>query len=224
MEAHEGILVGIRELALDRLLVHISRYGVVDVEQSYSVLRNAGTDELGQTSVDINLTGYGDAHTGETAVYVAGNEAKLCLECRPALTGNCNILSVSSVCLNPVKQGQLILSQLLKNLRLLVACAKLCCHLCNLCRDSLVSGMLVECLEQIQLRVFLDLNAQVVKLLDGSVTSQEVHRSGTEGNDLQIGKSNDCSCDRQELVDHVCTLLSSTYRILRDICLHVAKL
>ena len=224
MEAHEGILMGVIVLALDGLLEHVCRNGVVDVKQGNGISTYAGTDELGQTSVNVNLTGYGDTHTGKTAVYVAGNETKLGLECRPALAGDGNILSVASVCLNPVKQGQLILSQLLKNLRLLVACAQLSCHLSNLSGDSCITCMLVECFEQIQLGVLLDLNAQVVKLFDGSVTSKEVKRSGTKGNDLQIGKSDDGASDGNELVDHVCALLCSTNGVLRDVSLNIAKL
>ena len=40
--------------------------------------------------------------------------------------------------------------------------------------------MLVECFEKVKFGVLFDLYAEVVKLLDGSVTSKEVKRSGTE--------------------------------------------
>ena len=46
MEAHEGILMRIIEFALDGLLVHIVRHGVVDVQQSYCIVADAGSDEL----------------------------------------------------------------------------------------------------------------------------------------------------------------------------------
>ena len=50
MEAHEDLLVGIgvasELLALDALLVHIVRYGVVDVEQGNGILADAGSDVL----------------------------------------------------------------------------------------------------------------------------------------------------------------------------------
>ena len=128
------------------------------------------------------------------------------------------------MCLYPVKQGQLVLCKLLKDLGLLVTGAQLVSHFLNLCGDSLISGMLVEGLKQIQLGVLLDLNAEIVKLLDRCITCKEVQRSGTEGNDLQIGKSDDCSCDRNKLVNHVSTLFRSSYRILGDICLDIAQL
>ena len=50
VEAHEDFLVGIgvasELLALDALLVHVVRYGVVDVEQCYGILADAGADVL----------------------------------------------------------------------------------------------------------------------------------------------------------------------------------
>ena len=44
--------------------------------------------------------------------------------------------------------------------------------------------MLVECLEQIQLGIFLNLHAQVVQLLDRRVAGQEVERSWSEADDF----------------------------------------
>ena len=46
VEAHEGILLGIREFARDVLVVEIRRNGVVNIEQGHSVLAYAGADEL----------------------------------------------------------------------------------------------------------------------------------------------------------------------------------
>ena len=46
MEAHEGILLRIIQFALDGLLVHIVRHGVVDVQQSHCIVADAGSDEL----------------------------------------------------------------------------------------------------------------------------------------------------------------------------------
>ena len=86
--------------------------------------------------------------------------------------------------LNPVKQCQLILCQLRQDRRLVVAFSKFRFHLFHDLRDTGIAFMLVERLEQIQLGVLFDLHAQVVQLLDRCVTSQEVKRSGTEGNDL----------------------------------------
>ena len=46
MEAHEGIFQCVVEFALDALFVHILRNGVVDIQQSYGILADAGSDEL----------------------------------------------------------------------------------------------------------------------------------------------------------------------------------
>ena len=46
MEAHKGILLGIREFTRDVLVVEIRRNGVVNIEQGHSVLAYAGADEL----------------------------------------------------------------------------------------------------------------------------------------------------------------------------------
>ena len=46
VEAHEGILMCIRELAFNRLFVHISRNTVVDIKQGNGILADAGTDKL----------------------------------------------------------------------------------------------------------------------------------------------------------------------------------
>ena len=53
MEAHEDLFLGVavasKLLALDALLVHILRHGVVDVEQRYGILADTGSDVLTQT-------------------------------------------------------------------------------------------------------------------------------------------------------------------------------
>ena len=84
--------------------------------------------------------------------------------------------------------------------------------------------MLVEGLEKIQLGIFFDLNAQVIKLLNRCVTCQEVKGSGTKGNNLQIRQTNNCPGDRHKLVNHVSAFLGSTNGILRNICLDIAQL
>ena len=64
VEAHKCILVCVREFALDGLPVHISRNGIVNVEQCNSILAYAGTDILAQAAININLAGYRDSHAG----------------------------------------------------------------------------------------------------------------------------------------------------------------
>ena len=100
------------EFAFNLLFVHICRYCIVDIQQCNCILAYNGSDEFTQCSVNINLTGYRDSLCCQTAVYITWNESKLCLECRPAFSCDCHIFSVSSVLLNPVLQGDLILRQL----------------------------------------------------------------------------------------------------------------
>ena len=113
MESHKCIFMCIVKLALDRLFVHILRNRVIDVEQCDSILAHTGTDKLTQCAVNINLAGYRNASSGQTAVDIARNKSKLCLECRPAFSCNCNIFAGTFVRLNPVKQCQFILCKFL---------------------------------------------------------------------------------------------------------------
>ena len=158
MEAHEGILMCIWELAFNGFLVHILRNGVVDIKEGYDIITDTGSDVLRQCTVNIYFAGYRNSATGQTAVYVAWYETELGLECRPALAGDGNILTISSVLFYQIQKGQLILSQLLKNFRLLVAGTKLSFHILNNVRNTLIACMLVECFEQIQLGVLFNLN------------------------------------------------------------------
>ena len=48
------------------------------------------------------FTGYRDAHLGQTAVDIARNESELCLECRPAFSGQGYVFSGAFVCFDPV--------------------------------------------------------------------------------------------------------------------------
>ena len=102
VESHECIFQRVIELALDLGFVHILRNSIVDIQQGYSILADNGSDKLTERTVDIHLTGYRDALSGQTAVDIARNESELCLECRPALARDSHILAVASVLLNPV--------------------------------------------------------------------------------------------------------------------------
>ena len=155
VEAHEDFLlcvaVALELLALDALLVHICRYGVVDVEQCHSVLGDASSDELRQSTIDIHLTCYRDTTASEAAVHIARNESEHRLEGRPALVGHSHELAGTLVTLNPVCQSQLVLSKLRQHRRNLVTCAKLCCHILHNIVDAWVSLMLLEGLKQVEL-------------------------------------------------------------------------
>ena len=61
MESHECIGQFVIEFALDALVIHALRHGVVDVEQRYRVLGYACSDVFRKSSVDIYFTGYRDA-------------------------------------------------------------------------------------------------------------------------------------------------------------------
>ena len=224
MEAHEGVVVGVAELTVNGILVHVVGHGIVDIQQRDRVLADAGADELAQTPVDIHFTGYRNTHAGETAVDIAGHETELGLESGPAFSGDGHILAIALVGLDPVKQRQLVLGQLGQDFGLLVARAQLLLHLLHLGGNPLVSLMLLEGLEEIQLGILLDFHAQVVELLDGRVAGQEVQGPGAEGDDLQAAQSHDGPCDGDELVNPVGALRRGAHGILGYVCLHVAQL
>ena len=174
MEAHEGFLLGITVPALDILFIKVGRNRVVDIQQGDRILAHACADEFAERAVDIHLAGHRNPASGQTAVDVTGHKAELGLECGPAFARNGNVLAVSPVSVYPVKEGQLILCQLLQDFRLFIACTKLCFHIFYHIRDAGIPCMAVKCLEQIQFRVFLNLNPQIVKLLNWRVARQEV--------------------------------------------------
>ena len=131
--------------------MHILRHGVVDIQKCYRILADSCSDKLTESSINIYFARYRNTTLSQTAVNEARYKAKLCLERRPALTGDAYILAIASMLLNPVKKRQLILSQLLKNLRLLITCPKFCLHISNHLRDSCITCVLVKCLKQVKL-------------------------------------------------------------------------
>ena len=154
MEAHEDLLVGIgvalKLLTLDALLIHVARYGVVDVEQGNSILCDAGTDELRQGTIDIHLTSNGDTTTSQTAVNIARNESEHGLESGPALVSHSHIFTRTLVSLNPVSQCQLILSEFWQYRRNLVASTQLLSHVLHYIIDARITCMLLESLQQVE--------------------------------------------------------------------------
>ena len=124
---------------------------------------------------------------------------------------------------HPILEGQLVLCQLGKDFRFLVAGAKLGGHVRNHLGDAGVVRVLVEGFKEIQLGVFLDLHAQVVQLLDGRVAGQEVQGARAEADDLQVLKRIDGARDRKEFVDHIRAVFRVANGVLRDIGLHVTK-
>ena len=94
-KAHErvGELVVVLELALDGLLSHLRRYGVVDVEQRHRVGARAHAQVLGERAEDVDLAGNEDAARHGAAVDEARLEAELARERRPALVGKGHVLA-----------------------------------------------------------------------------------------------------------------------------------
>ena len=71
--------------------------------------------------------------------------------------------------------------------------------------------------KEVQLGVFLDLDAQVEQLFDGSVAGQEVLGTGAEGDDLQVTEAQHGAGDRDEAGDHIGNFGSGADRIRGDV-------
>ena len=217
VEAHEYLVRAIGELALNGLFVHIGGNGVVDVEQGYGLAGDAGADELGQRAVDVNFAGYRNAHSGHAAVDVARNKAELRLECRPALVGHRHILGAAAVGFHPVEQGQLILCKARQDAGHFVAFAELIFHFLDLGGDAGIVCMRLVGGKQIQLAVFLNVDAELEQRGDRGVAGEEVERTGAEGDDLEILDRNQRAGNRNPLIDHVGYFRRGSHGELGDI-------
>ena len=102
VESHKCIFLCIWEFSFNTFFVHICRYCIVDIKKCYCILAHSSSDKLAECSVNINLTGYRDSLSCQTAVDITWYESKLCLECRPAFSCDRNIFSVTSVIFYPV--------------------------------------------------------------------------------------------------------------------------
>ena len=180
----------VRNLACDGFLVHRSRYRVVDIQQGNSRTRYADTDVLAQCAVDINLARNRNTTAGQTEIDVARHEAKLGLECRPALVCKCCVLAGVQMLSHPVLEGQLVLCQTGQDAgKLALAVASLGSHL----------GVLFDCY------------AQIVQCLNGCVAGQEVVRTRAESEDFEtlgpiravaIGANSRICCAASSAVAH----------------------
>ena len=193
------------------------RNSIVNIQQGYSILADYCTDILAYSTPDVNFTGYRDSSSCKTAVYIAGNKAKLCLECRPAFCSQSHIFSGAFVSLYPIQQSNFILSQFRQDFRFHIAFAQLFLHiLCHL-RNTWVSFMVFKGLEKVQLRVFFNLDSQVIQSLDRSIAGQEVLRTRTEADNFQVFQSHNSSCDGNKFFNHTCHFFSCANRIFRNI-------
>ena len=222
VEAHEGVGQLIVKLAADVLVIDVLRHAVVDVQQGDGVTGGADADVLGQSAVDIDLAGDGDAAAGKAGVDIAGLKAELRGEGGPALVGKGNILFAALVVLGPVEQGQLKLRHAGQQVGVVMALAHLGGHVLADLLDAGVARVLFVGDEQVQLGVFLDLNTQLIQALDGGVAGKEVLRAGAEGDDLQVTDAQNGAGDGDELGHLVGDLLSGADRILGDIALEMA--
>ena len=102
VEAHESIIELIIIFSFDLRLIHISRYGIVDIQQGNCIFGYNASDKLRQCAVDIHLTGYRDSSSSQTAVDIARYKSELCLECRPAFSCDRNVFAGALVSLYPV--------------------------------------------------------------------------------------------------------------------------
>ena len=223
VEAHEGVALGVAELALDVLAVDVGGNGVVDVEQGNDLVGNALANVLAERAVNINFAGNGNAARAESAVYIAGHEAELCLERGPAFVGESDIFAVALVLFRPVEQGDLVLRELGENASHLVALAKLSGHFGDNGRYALVARVLVVSGEKVKLRVFLDLNAEVVKACYRRVAGKKILRTRAESDEFQISQTRDSARNGDKSGDHIGDLGGSAYGVLGNISANAAK-
>ena len=222
VEAHEGIGQAVIKLACDVLIINVLGHAVVDVQQGNGIAGSAHADVLGQSAVDINFAGNGDAAAYQAGVDIAGLKAELRGECRPALVSKSNVLLVALVCICPVQQGQLKLSHAGQQVGIVVAFAHLGSHVLADILDARVICMLFVGNQQVQLAVLFHFNAQLVQALDGCVAGKEVLRAGAEGDDLQITHTQQGAGDGNELDHLVSDLISSADGVFGDVALQVA--
>ena len=221
MEAHEGVLDVVVELAGDVLVVDVLGHGVVDVQQGDGVTGDAGANVLAQSAVDIHLAGHRNTAGGQAGVHIAGLKAELLGEGGPALVGKGHILPGALVLLGPIQQSQLKLSHPLQQVGV-GALAHLLLHVGHHLGDALVPGMGLVGHQQIQLGVLLHFHTQLVEALDGGVAGEEVLGTGAEGDDLQVLHADDGPSNGDKLPDHVGALLGGAHGVLRQVGLQVA--
>ena len=90
------------------------------------------------------------------------------------------------MCLYPIQQSDLVLSQFWQDFRLHIAFAQFFLHIfCNFF-NTWIPFMFLKGFKKIQLRVLFDLDSQVIQSLDRSVAGQEVLRTGTKADHFQV--------------------------------------
>ncbi len=222
MEAHEGVGQHGVDLALDVFVIDVLRDRVVDVQKRHGVAGHAGADILRQCAVDIHFAGNRDAAGGKTAVDIAGFKTELRRECRPALVCKSDILACALVLFSPVQKGQFKLCHAREQVRIVAAFAHFFSHVLAHISDAGIILMLAIADQQVQFAVLFDLNAELIESLDGSVAGEEVLRTRSEGDDLQVGNTQHGPCDRDELRNAVGQIIGGAHGFFRDIALEMA--
>ena len=123
--------------------------------------------------------------------------------------------------LRPVQQRQLELRHARAQLRIELALAHLLGHILADSRDTRVIRVLLIGNQQIQLGILFDFNAQLVQALDRRIAGEEVLRTRTEGDDLEILQAQDGTRDRHKLSHLIGDLLGGAHRILRNVALEM---
>ncbi len=224
VEAHEGLALTVLICATDALVIDVTRYGVVDVQQGGGDTGCACADVLAQRAVDINLARYRHQAGSHAAIDIAGNELELGLECRPALVGERNVLAHALVALGDVQQSGFVLRQTRQYSGHLVALAQLALHIGDDLGDALVARMLVVLNQQVQLGILLNLNAQIVQRLYGSIARDKVVGTRTESDYLKSLNAQVYARHGHELGYHGGDLVGGAYRILGYIGVYAAQL
>ena len=217
VEAHKGVGQLIGKLPGDILVINVLRYAVIDVQQRHGIAGSAHTDVLAQCAVDIDLAGNGDAAADKAGVDIARFKPKLGREGGPALVGKGNIFFAALMRLHPVQQGQFKLRHTGKQVGVVAALAHFGGHIGADLGNAGVIGVFFVRNQQIQLGVFLDLNAQLIQALDGRIAGKEVLRAGTEGDDLQIAHAQNRAGNRHKFCHLIGNFLGSADGVLGDI-------
>ena len=84
--------------------------------------------------------------------------------------------------------------------------------------------MLLVGLQQVELGVLLNVDAQLEQGGDGGVAGEEVEGTGAEGDDLQVAQAQQGAGDGRELLDHVGALLGGADGVFRNVSLDAAEL
>ena len=223
VEAHVEVAL-LRTAELDALRQDVVRHRVVDVQKRRRLLRRALEHVLGHRTVHVDLACDRNAAARETRVDVARNEMERRLEGRPALVREDRVLGRTALVLVPVHERKLELRELREEIRIRTVLAELLLHVLH---DRIDLGRarrhLVEVLEEVELGVLLDVDAEVEERLDRRVAGEEVLGTRTEAEHLEVLDAVDHARDLDEVLDLRDRPLRIDVRVLGDVDLETAQ-